>query len=108
MGTPVTALLCNFLSGLSVILGAVVVLAQDSVSNFDQGMLLAFGGGVYLQIGASECMPRVHEYAKTSGLKLLSLLAFAIGATAIGIVLLKHEHCVPDSAAGGGGGGHAH
>merc|ERR1711912_157863 len=106
--TPLTALILNFVSGLSVVLGAVTILAQDNFSNFDQGCLLAFGGGVYLQIGATECMARVHNYAKTIGLRFLALTFFCIGAAAIGLVLLKHEHCVPDSAAGGGGGGHAH
>jgi len=105
--TPVTALLLNFLSGTSVILGAIIVLASN-VSNFDQGCLLAFGGGVYLQIAASECMPRVYEYAKSIELKLGSILAFSIGAIAIGLVLLKHEHCVPSTATGAAAGGHAH
>merc|ERR1712178_243121 len=105
--TPVTALLLNFLSGTSVILGAIIVLASN-VSNFDQGCLLAFGGGVYLQIAASECMPRVYEYAKSIELKLGSILAFSIGAIAIGLVLLKHEHCVPSTATGAAAGGQAH
>merc|ERR1711865_331486 len=46
---PVIALALNFLSGTSVLLGAVIVLAAD-VSNGDIGLLLAFGGGVYLNI----------------------------------------------------------
>jgi len=98
------ALLFNFLSGLSVTLGAIIYLAQDEVSNRSQGMLLAYGGGVYLQIGAAECMPRVYRYASTLSLRLGSLALFCFGTFAIGIVLVSHEHC----SAGGGHEGHGH
>jgi zinc transporter ZupT len=95
---PLTALLLNFVSGWSVVLGVVIVLAED-VSNLDQGMLLAFGGGVYLQIAATECMSRVHHHASRPKLLAISLLCFALGAIAIGLVLLDHEHCGGDGAA---------
>lgn len=100
--TPVTALGLNFISGLSVILGAIIILAQDSVDNYSQGLLLAYGGGVYIQIAASECMPRALKYAKTMTLRVASFCMFIFGCFAIGIILLKHEHCVPSGAA------HAH
>lgn len=96
------ALLFNFLSGTSVILGAIIILAQDSIDSKSQGFLLAFGGGVYIQIAASECMPRVHKMAQTVGLKFASLAVFILGVFCIGIILTVHEHCVPE----GGGGGH--
>merc|ERR1712216_392922 len=100
---PWMALSLNFLSGLSVILGVLVILAQD-MSNLDVGMILAFGGGVYLQIGAGECMPRVYQSAKTIPLRCLGVFAFFLGALAIGLVLLDHLHCT----AGGGHDGHNH
>jgi len=53
------ALLVNFLSGTGVIFGVICVLAQDKMENYDTGMLLAFGGGIYLQIGAAEAMAKV-------------------------------------------------
>jgi len=104
---PVRALLFNFLSGISVLLGVVTILAQDKIDNTSLGSLLAFGGGVYIQIGAVEAMPRAFASVKNSvQLRLLALCSFAVGASAIGLVLLDHEHCV----AGGGGAhdGHGH
>ena len=49
-------------------------------------------------------MPRVHEYATTLNMRLGGLLLFIIGATAIGLVLLDHEHCAGE----GGHEGHGH
>ena len=58
---PWQAIILNFLSGLSVVLGVLVILAQD-MSNLDVGMILAFGGGVYLQIGESSYICRAQRY----------------------------------------------
>jgi len=58
---PWQAIIFNFLSGLSVVLGVLVILAQD-MSNLDVGMILAFGGGVYLQIGESSYICRAKRY----------------------------------------------
>ena len=100
---PPIALLLNFLSGFSVLLGVIITMASESTM-YSQGMMLAFGGGVYVQIGATECMPRVYEYTKTTKMRLLGLGFFAFGALAIGLVLLDHEHC----ATGGGDGADPH
>ena len=94
------ALLINFLTGTSVILGTVIVLAVD-VPDSTIGLLLAFGGGVYLQIGCVECMPKMVSHALTPARKLFCILMFIIGAVLIGLVLLDHEHC-------GGHDGHGH
>lgn len=101
---PPIALVLNFISGWSVLFGVVIIMSTN-VSNYQQGMLLAFGGGVYVQIGATECMTRVHDSAKTITLRVLSLALFVVGALAIGLVLLDHEHC---SGGGGDGGGDGH
>jgi len=100
---PFTALGLNFLSGMSVLFGVCIVLSAEP-SNFSTGCLLAYGAGVYLQLAATECMPRVHEYATTLNMRLGGLLLFIIGATAIGLVLLDHEHCAGE----GGHEGHGH
>mmetsp|Transcript_32916 Transcript_32916/g.83053 ORF Transcript_32916/g.83053 Transcript_32916/m.83053 type:complete len:550 (-) Transcript_32916:167-1816(-) len=97
---PVQALLLNFASGTSVVLGVVTILTAD-ISSFATGLILAYGGGVFIQIGATEAMSRVHLWTKNLQLRLLSLLCFTIGAAAIGFVLLDHEHCTV-------GGGHDH
>eukprot|EP00928_Gymnodinium_smaydae_P026537 TRINITY_DN20809_c0_g1_i2.p1 TRINITY_DN20809_c0_g1~~TRINITY_DN20809_c0_g1_i2.p1 ORF type:complete len:466 (-),score=58.40 TRINITY_DN20809_c0_g1_i2:338-1702(-) len=100
---PVVALGLNFLSGISVLLGAVIVLASD-VSDSTIGLLLAFGGGVYVHIAATECMPKAYNPNLSGMMRACSLLMFIFGAVVIGLVLLDHEHCVP----GGGEGGHHH
>ena len=97
---PWKALVLNFVSGLSVVLGAVIVVGSSPTAQAE-GLLLAFGGGVYVQIAATECAGRVNNTVKTTVMRLSSILAFCIGAISIGLVLLDHEHCVP-------GGGHAH
>jgi zinc transporter ZupT len=89
---PPAALALNFLSGFSVVLGTVIVLASD-VSDASIGLILAFGGGVYIHVGATECMPRVYRLVDTSAARLLALLAFVLGAVAVALVLLNHEHC---------------
>jgi len=97
---PVHALALNFISGMSVLLGAIILLLQSEQDNFSMGLLLAFGGGVYLQIGAAECMPRAVSKAVDVMMKYLAIVWFIIGVILIGLVLLGHEHCAP--------GGHAH
>jgi zinc transporter ZupT len=97
---PSSALLVNFLSGLSVMLGVLVINVSD-VSNSAVGLLLAFGGGVYLYIAAVECMAKVLRLRLPARINLGCLSAFTVGAILIGLILLDHEHCVPE-------GGHAH
>merc|ERR1712117_941786 len=96
----VTALIINFVTGTSVIIGALIVLGTD-VSDSTTGLLLAFGGGVYLQIGAVECMPKMMNPDLNPMRKLICIFFFIFGAVLIGLVLLDHEHC-------GGGDGHGH
>jgi zinc transporter ZupT len=91
---PFVALLYNFLSGLSVTVGGLIVLASE----FDDsatGLLLAFGGGVYLEIAATECMPKTYAKGLSPKTRIAGTVAFVIGAILIGLVLLDHEHCVP-------------
>ena len=102
--TPFRSLFMNFISGMSVILGVLISVGSGSNNDFWHGLLLAFGAGVYLQIAAAECMPRVSVSATSSRLRAVSLLTFVVGVIAISLVLLNHKHCT----AGGGGGGHAH
>ena len=97
---PLTALILNFLSGTSVVLGAIIVLSTE-MDNRAIGMILTFGGGIYIQIGLGECMARVYNMATNIKLKALAIAFFCLGALAIGLVLLDHQHC--DT-----GGGHAH
>ena len=98
------ALLYNVLTGLSVMLGGIVVCAQN-LDDKDVGMLLAYGAGNYLYVAT------VHLFEESKDMRsmILRLFWFCVGCVAIGLVLLDHEHCsVGASTEGGGGGGHQH
>jgi len=97
---PRHALGINFISGTSVILGTIVIFSIETLDDYATGMLLAYGGGLYLQIGATECMPRVFEACKNVSERLLCLGTFCLGCLLIGLVLLDHQHC--------SAGGHGH
>lgn len=102
--STLTALLINFVTGTSVLLGTIIVLASD-VSQPTIGLLLAFGGGVYLQIGCVECMPKMVNHALSPMRKMICIGVFILGAVLIGLVLIDHEHCGGDH---GHGHGHGH
>mmetsp|Transcript_43942 Transcript_43942/g.77822 ORF Transcript_43942/g.77822 Transcript_43942/m.77822 type:complete len:487 (-) Transcript_43942:126-1586(-) len=92
--SPLTALIINFVSGLSVILGTIIMLANE-VGNEYTGLILACGGGVYIHVGAVECMPKIYGKGLSPPLRLVAIAAFIFGIILIGLVLLDHEHCVP-------------
>eukprot|EP00440_Ansanella_granifera_P038760 gb/GFBE01042058.1/.p1 GENE.gb/GFBE01042058.1/~~gb/GFBE01042058.1/.p1 ORF type:complete len:485 (+),score=119.97 gb/GFBE01042058.1/:1-1455(+) len=97
--SPVKALALNFISGLSVMLGAVIILTTE-VGNAGTGLLLAFGGGVYLHVGATDCMPHVYNPKLSAAQRFLCFGAFTLGAVLIGLILIGHEHCVPEDGPG--------
>ena len=89
------ALAYNFVSGSSVMLGGIAVMAAD-VSNLDTGMLLAYGAGNYIYCAT------VHMFSQGSkdfAVEIKKLLVFIVGAVAIGLILLDHEHCQAEGAA---------
>jgi zinc transporter ZupT len=86
------ALLLNFISGLSVVLGVIVIFASD-VNDTTIAILLAMSAGVYLFIALTECAPRVNSYVTSLRRRLLSFLFWVLGAVPIGLVLLNHNHC---------------
>jgi zinc transporter ZupT len=90
--TVTKALAVNFLSGLSVVLGGIVVLSIG-VSDLTIGVILSIASGVYLYIAASECVPRVNAVVKSNTDRLVTVLAFIVGAVPIGLTLLNHSHC---------------
>jgi zinc transporter ZupT len=99
---PLVALILNFISGLSVVLGVIIIMSVN-VDNRAIGCIIVYGGGVYLQIGLGECMARAYATSTSVPLKLGTIAFFALGAVLIGLVLLDHQHC-----SAGGGDGHDH
>ena len=108
----VQALTWNFLSGTSVIIGGLIATGIDP-SNGALGIILAYGGGTYVYLAASEVLPwGIALYSKldlggdpsAAAKKLYAqiLAGFMFGSIVIGLILLGHEHCAP------GGHDHAH
>jgi zinc transporter ZupT len=88
----VRACLLNFLSGLSVCLGGIMVLAGNPTDEAI-GILLAMSGGMYVNIAASETIPRLESVVKDRVDRALELFSFIVGTVPIGLVLLNHKHC---------------
>jgi hypothetical protein len=89
------ALLFNFIGGLSVMIAGVLVLALD-INQMISGCILTVGAGVYVHIAAIKCFPRAIQSHTCVKDKMVSLLAFTIGAVPIGLVLFNHFHCGHD------------
>jgi len=89
---PITALGLNFLGGLSVLLGALLILAVD-VSSMATGCILAVGAGVYFYISGVECLPLAMKVQTCLFDKIVGLVSFVLGVVPIGLVLLNHGHC---------------
>lgn len=79
------AILLNVVSGLSVILGGIIMMASD-VGNTATGLILVFGAGVYVYIGCVEAVPRAFAPTTPANQKLLALFLFVLGAAGIGFV----------------------
>jgi len=87
-----TALAVNFIAGLSVVLGGIVVLSME-VSDLSIGVILSIAAGVYINIAASECVPRVSAVVSCATDRMIAVFAFIVGAVPVGLSLLNHEHC---------------
>lgn len=86
------ALVLNFIGGLSVMMGGLVVLLVN-VNSMVAGCILTIGGGVYVHNAAAECFPIAKASHDCLVDKLVCLFSFFIGAVPIGLVLLNHFHC---------------
>jgi zinc transporter ZupT len=87
-----TAFILNFVTGLSVCVGGLIVFASKPTDEA-VGLVLAIAGGVYLSLAASESMPRVARYTESTSDKALSLFFTVLGTIPLGLVLLNHQHC---------------
>lgn len=87
------ALLANFLSGLTVMLGGIVILTAGDIADETFGVILALAAGVYINIAGTECMPRVQQLSKTMMHRVFSLGMIVLGVVPIALVLQIHEHC---------------
>jgi zinc transporter ZupT len=90
--TSAKALILNFISGLSVMLGVVIIFALP-ISEPTTGIILSISAGVYINVAATECIPRVEKEIKNHCDRFGSILCFVLGAVPIGLVLISHGHC---------------
>jgi UTP--glucose-1-phosphate uridylyltransferase len=99
---PITqVLIYNAMSGFSVIIGVLVVMSAD-MESYQTGLLLTYGAGVYVYVALVELLSRAVNNNLSALNKLIGLIWFSIGAIAIGLVLLDHEHCSSSSNSSGG------
>jgi zinc transporter ZupT len=90
--SPFRAISLNFLVGLSCVWGGLIVTLMD-ISNGTLGLILAFGVGSFLYLGASVSLPAALGIEPTNARTGVVLLAFLVGAVAIGLILFNHDHC---------------
>lgn len=91
------ALLSNFFSGMTTVVAALVAYGID-ISTNAEGVLLAYGAGVYIFVAITELGPGITKLGdgdqkEKVAASLKQLIGFIIGCIAIGLVLLGHEHC---------------
>jgi UTP--glucose-1-phosphate uridylyltransferase len=103
------ALALNFAVGLSVVAGGLVVTAFE-VSSPALGLILAFGAGTYIHLGAVISLPKAlanmapllkdDKESRAHNWKHVTLVlgSFAVGAIAIGLILIDHKHCEAQSS----------
>lgn len=93
----------NFISALTAILGAVIVLALgDTLNDLHISIILLIGAGTFVFIGLTELLPdalKVTDAVRARGRsavmknQLLKLASFLFGAIVIGVPLMFDEHC---------------
>lgn len=88
----VQALVVNFVSGLSVLLGGIFVLAMD-VSDMTIGVILALSCGIYIYIACTESFPKARKNMITRSDFAIAIGSFLIGVIPIGLALINHSHC---------------
>jgi zinc transporter ZupT len=94
------AVILNFVSGFSVIIGAIVIFTAN-LSSEATGSLLGISAGVYIYIATTECFNRIQNHLRQTSKSMLDsqmgillfLGLFVLGAVPIGLVLLNHKHC---------------
>ena len=94
------ALLMNFLSGLSCMIGGAIA-ASAPVGKELKCFILAFAAGAYVWIGCVECMPKLLTVKKKD--RLLHFAIVMLGFAIIAIILTLHKHCENMPAADEGG-----
>lgn len=78
------ALLLNFLTGLSAIVGVIIALLINNYTHNITSFLIPFAAGSFIYIAGADLIPELHKENKT-GQAILQILSFLIG---IGVMML--------------------
>ncbi len=90
-------MLCNVLSGLTSLLGVVVVLAGSDITESQISRILFFGIGIFIYIGATDIMADVTSISNVRD-AVIHLIAFIVGVVAVSLTMLRDTHCEVDGA----------
>ncbi|MEK6941507.1 MAG: ZIP family metal transporter, partial [archaeon] len=81
------ALLFNFLSALTAVLGAIIALYFNSlVENFEV-LLVSFAVGGFIYIAGSDLIPELHHEEGTKN-SIIQIIVFLLGILTMGLLLL--------------------
>jgi len=92
---PITALVVNFIFGMIVLLGALIVLVATP-GNVAVGSIFAIGAGIFIHVAIFEMLGTAERNIERSMWWVYVFLSFLVGAVCIGLVLANHEHCGGD------------
>lgn len=97
------AFLFNFLSALTAVLGAVVILSlRSTLSDADISVILLLGSGSFIFIALTELLPGALEVTKAESDRaggavtcnqMKKLGSFLLGGVVIGSALIFDQHC---------------
>ncbi|TAK89249.1 ZIP family metal transporter [Patescibacteria group bacterium] len=85
------ALVLNGLSGLTAVLGAVMVILVGEITEPTQGLLLGLAAGMFLYIAAADIIPDL-QHRRHSGGKLTLPFLVGIGTIVLISVFMPHTH----------------
>ncbi len=89
---PVVALFINFLFGLSMLIGGLIVLVLD-LGRLAIASIFAIAGGLFLHVAIAEMLKTAETNVHGVRQVAYMLFSFVFGSILIGLVLLDHEHC---------------
>ena len=82
------ALLLNFLSALTAVLGVIIALALSGTIESISLILVPIAAGGFIYIAGSDLIPELHKHSEKFGESLGHLIVFILGILVMGLLLL--------------------
>ncbi len=86
--TKSRALMLNFITALSAILGAVVTLVLTHQVDNLQNLLIPISAGGFIYIAGSDLIPELHKHSDKLSRSFIQLLTFLLGIAIMGLLLV--------------------